>query len=402
MRTRRKLEPILAELPGLLDTIRNQRERIITNTILIGQIPPISINTKEDEVGSINTNLRAKALLERMSELGVDECSTDQAGNPIGVIKGTGRSQQAIVIAAHMDTVYHFDQEIHLSIDDNTISGPGIIDNSISLGVLLSIPEILQETGATFSRDIILLGLNESLGDYNLRGIREFLANWKHPIEAGIILEGGELGRLNYCSRSRTRLEITCQIPNKTGWENKYGNNAILILNEIINQILEIQLPQRPFTQIILGKIRGGIKHGDRALSGSLGLQIESGDDKMVQSISRRIETIGDSIAHEYLVDVKIHEISGVHAAKLEYHHPLVKTAVQTLEALGIPPRVHSSESELSIFLNQGVPAITLGLSHGEDYHTVDAKVEIEPLYKGVAQVLSIIHAIEKGVLDEQ
>ena len=393
------LTDVLNQIPQLMNLVLAHRERIITNTILIGQIPPISINAKDDEVENVNTNLRAKMLLERMAELGVDECTTDQAGNPIGVIKGTGESDQSIVIAAHMDTVYHFDQEIHLAIGVNTITGPGIIDNSISLGVLLSIPEILKDLGIKLSCDLVLLGLNESLGDYNLRGIREFLAHWRRPIQAGIILEGAELGRLNYFSRSMTRMEITCSIPMKTGWENKYGNNAILILNEVINSILEIHLPQRPSTQIILGKIRGGIKHGDRALSGVLGLEIESGDDAMVRKISNSIESIVDSLAHEYLADLTIRQLSSVQAAKLEYTHPLVKAAVTILEAMDVKPRVESSESELGIFLSHGIPAVTLGLTHGENYHTLEATVEIEPLSKGIAQIISLIQAVDKGIL---
>ena len=394
------LSSVIERIPSFVETVRTHRERILTNTILIGQVPPISINVKEDEVEQTNTNLRTKTFVERLSELGVDECTVDQAGNPIGVIKGTDETDKVIVVSAHMDTVYHFSQEVHLTIDTDSIMGPGIIDNSVSLGVLLSLPEILQDLGIKFKNDIVILGLAESLGNANLKGIRQFLEHWKRPIMAGVVLEGAELGRLNYFSRAMARMEITCDIPMKTGWENKYGNNAILIINEVINRILAIALPQRPATQIILGKIAGGAKHGDRALRASLGLEIESEDDSMIDSVSAAIESIVESVSHEYATGFHIDRLSAVNAAKLDYTHPLVKAAVQVLEGLSVRPRVESSESELSIFLHHKIPAVTLGISHGENYHTAEALVEIDPMYKGIAQIAALLEIVDKGGIE--
>lgn len=381
-----------------IERVAEHRERIITNTVLIGQVPPISAVLKQDEVDNPNTNLRTRAFVERLTEIGVDECTVDAAGNPIGLIKGSEDEDEVIILAAHMDTVYQFDQEVHLSVDTNQITGPGLIDNSISLGVLLSLPEILQDLGSKFRHDIVILGLAESLGDSNLSGIRQFLEFWKRPIAAGIILEGGELGRLNYFSRAMVRMEIRCAIPSRSGWENKYGNNAILIINEVINRILAISLPQRPVTQIILGKISGGVKHGDRALAAVLGLEIESEDDHTVAKVSSEIEAIVESVSHEYSTALNIRRVSSVNAAKLSYGHPLVKSAIRVMDALDINPRVESSESELSIFLHHQIPAVTLGVTHGENYHRADARVEIEPIYRGIAQVLALLAIIDRGM----
>jgi tripeptide aminopeptidase len=397
-----RLKPITDRLGEYTKGIRGMRPQIITNTILVGQVPPISVNVKQDEVDRAATNLRVKTFIERLSEIGLDEAATDAFGNAIGIIKGEGEREGCIVVAAHMDTVFHFDQEIHLSIDSNSIAGPGIIDNSVSLGVLLSLPEILQELGKKFNSDIVLLGLCESLGESNLSGIREFLSAWRRPIRAAVILEGAELGRLNYFSRAMVRADINCEIPMVSGWENKYGANAILIMNDIINRILEIHLPQRPNTQIIFGKIKGGIKHGDLALSSRLGLEIESTSDELVQEIYSKIEDIVDSIRHENLVELSMHQISNVNASRLEYTHPLVKTGVAILEGLKVKPVIESSESELSIFLSHNIPAITVGVSHGENYHTESALIEIEPMFTGIAQIVGLIEAIDKGIIDEQ
>ncbi len=394
-------QAIMERLPKYVEKIELMREQIITNSILIGQIPPVEINTKADDLVIPTTNLRVRAYLQRLSELGLQEVSTDPAGNAVGIITGNRSGGSCIAVAAHMDTAYQFDQEVSFLVSDEFISGPGIIDNSISLGILLSLPEIIEELGISLNSDILLLGLAKSLAEQNLSGIRGFLKHWQHPIRGGVVLEGVELGRLNYFSRAMMRTNITCTIPRISGWENKYGNNAIIILNEIMNKILEIHLPQRPHTQIIIGKIRGGVKHGDLALSAQMGLEIESNADTMVQKVYSQIEDIIDSVKHENLVNISTTILSNVSANRLEYTHPLVKTAVNSLEALEISPIIESSESELSIFLEHRIPAITIGLTYGENYHEENARIAIPPLLKGIAQLIGIIEAIDQGIIDE-
>ena len=70
------------------------------------------------------------------------------------------------------------------------------------------------------------------------------------------------------------------------------------------------------------------------------------------------------------------------------------------MRALGINPLSKSTESALSIFLSRKVPAVTLGITHGENFYTDKATMEIEPMFKGIAQVIGVIKAIDSGVCD--
>ena len=72
------------------------------------------------------------------------------------------------------------------------------------------------------------------------------------------------------------------------------------------------------------------------------------------------------------------------------------------MKKLEIEPISAPSESELSIFLANKIPAVTLGVTLGENHHQVNAKVEIEPIYKGITQIIGVIMAIDKGVCDEK
>ena len=92
--------------------------------------------------------------------------------------------------------------------------------------------------------------------------------------------------------------------------------------------------------------------------------------------------------------------ISSLHASRIGYAHPLVKSAVAVMHRLNLKPVSEPSESELSIFLAHDIPAVTLGVTRGRDYNLEGATMEIEPMFNGIAQILGVILALDNGVCD--
>ena len=330
----------------------------------------------------------------------MDECTIDGYQNPIGIIRGKAKDKAPIFVVAHMDTAVNKDVNHNFVVNEETITGAGIMDNSVGVGVLASLPFIFKSLGLSFESDIVLAGVIQSIGRGNLRGIRHLLKTWSTPVRGAVCIEGGELGRLNYSTYGMIRGEIDCTIPMESGFEPQFKPNAILILNEIINQILRLRLPQRPRSRVIIGTISGGYKHGRIAHNATLGFEIQSDSDSMVKTIYNDIADIVNGAGHEYRVDLKLNTISSLHASRIGYAHPLVKSAVLTMHKLGLKPVSEPSESELSIFLAHQIPAVTLGVTRGRDYHLEGATMEIEPMFKGIAQILGVILSIDNGVCD--
>ena len=385
------MDDYLEKLPSFVDTIKSIKETIITNIVLIGQIPSPTFKEKR----------RTQVFMDRLAELQVDECTTDGYRNPIGIVRGTSQTKPPIFVVAHLDTFFDKDIDHNYTIKENTITGAGILDNSISIGVIASLPEIFRKLKLRFESDVVLAGVIQSIGKGNLRGMRHLLKTWSTPIRGADCLEGVELGRLNYYSDGMIRAEIECNIHATSGWEHKFRPNAILILNEVINQILGLRLPQRPRSRVIFGKFSGGFKHGTIAYDATIGFEIQSELDKMVKSIYNDIQDIVDDISHEHAVDLKLKTISNVNASKLRFNHPLVKSTGEIMRSLGLKPVSADSESELSIFLSHKIPAVTVGITSGENYHLENSSMLIEPMFKGIAQILGIIMAIDSGVCDE-
>lgn len=386
------MDDFLQQLPEVVNEIKTLKEIIITNIVLIGQTPAPTFREKK----------RSKIFMERLAEFQVDEVTTDGYRNPIGIIRGTDASKPPIFVLAHLDTFHEKDLAVNYVIKKHTITGAGILDNSLGVGVVTSLPVIFKKLGLRFESDIVLAGTIQSIGKGNLRGVRHLLKTWPTPIRGGVCIEGIELGRLNYYSDGMIRGEIVCSISDERGTLHEYTPNAIIILNEVINQIMSLDMPQRPRSRIVVGKISGGANHGKIAHEGYIGFEIRSDSYKMVKKIFGDIKDIVEGLSHEYEVDLNLRTISNLKASRLKYTHPLVKSAAAVLETLGIKPFSKSTESAQSIFLSNKIPAVTLGITHGVDHYKERATMEIEPMYKGIAQIIGVIKAIDSGVCDEK
>ena len=120
------MDKYLNELPRFVDQIRKIREIIISNIVLIGQIPAPTFHERH----------RAERLVERLSDSNIDECIIDDFGNPVGIIHGTAADKPAIFVTAHLDTFAETKIDQHYEVTDKIISGVGVSDNSAAVGVL--------------------------------------------------------------------------------------------------------------------------------------------------------------------------------------------------------------------------------------------------------------------------
>jgi len=379
------------QIPLFVETIKSIKETIITNIVLTGQVPAPTFEEAQ----------RAEMLLERFSTAGI-ECAADGMGNPVGIIKGKDPGKPPLFVVAHLDTVVNRDVDHNYTVKKNTIIGPGIMDNSVGIGVLASLPDIVRVLDLSFASDIVLAGVVRSIGKGNLEGIRFLLDHWRTPIRGAVCIEGHKLGRISYFSEGLKRCEIECGVTPGAGLKHKSPPNAILVLNEVINQILELRLPQRPLTRVVIGRIRGGTKHGTAALEARLSLEIQSDHADMVTAVCTDIQDIVAGLAHEYHVHLRMKNISEQLPSRLRFSHPLVKATVEVMKRLKLEPVALPSESELSAFLSRNIPAVTLGITYGEESFAPElSKIRIEPMFRGIAQIVGVMLAIDDGVCDE-
>ena len=380
------INTVIKKLPEIKSNLKEFREILLANLVMIGEIPAPSFEEER----------KIKFLMDRFTESAISESNIDDCGNGVGLIKGSV-GKKAILVNAHADTVFSAKTDHTMQVTADTITGPGVADNSLGLAVLATLPYLFEQLELKFKNDILLLGGVQSLGRGNLEGIRFFLDNSDFDIKAAICVEGVELGRLSYTSIGMLRGEITCRVPEEYDWSRFGDASAILTLNEVINKINDMRLPKRPRTSVVMGSVHGGTSFNTIAKEATLGFEVRSESEEVVNDVGKTIENIVTEVSSKTGDQVELDIFAKRSPGGIPFAHPLTKCARSVMETLDIEPRLAPSISELSALINQNIPALTLGITVGEQTFKSNETIQIEPIYKGLAQLIGTILAVDGG-----
>ena len=383
------LQSVIGSLHELQDQLTQFREILLANLVMIGEIPAPTAGEEK----------RIEFLLNRFKEAGLPENSIDDGGNGIGVLEGE-EGGKAILLNAHADSVFSAKSDHTMQVSSQKIIGPGVADNALGLAVLATIPYILQELDIKLKNDLVLLGGVKSLGRGDLEGIRFFLDNNSFDFKNALCIEGVELGRLSYASIGMLRGEVTCRVPEMYDWSRFGDASAILTLNEVINKINDIRLPNRPRTSVVMGSISGGSSFDTIAKEATLGFEVRSESEEVVSDVGKTIRDIATEVASKTGDEVELDIFAKRRPGGIPYAHPMNECARSIMKTLDIEPRLAPSTSELAALIDKDIPALTLGITSGDRLHKMDESVQIEPIYKGLAQIIGILIAIDGGFCD--
>ncbi|MBC8205994.1 MAG: peptidase dimerization domain-containing protein [Kiritimatiellales bacterium] len=386
----KSVEEIISDLPAIREVCVSLRETLLANLVMLGEIPAPTF--KEEA--------RVNFLMQRFSECGLTNTSSDECGNGLGIVPGKDRTRN-ILVMAHADTVFSERRDHTVSVHAERISGPGIADNSLGLAVLATLPTMLEKLGIELNSGLVLMGAARSLGRGDLEGPRFFLENNKLPLTSGICVEGVKLGRLSYASAGMLRGEISCRVPEEYDWIRRGATGAILVMNEVINRILGIALPRKPQTSIVLGSVEAGTGFNIIPTEATLRFEVRSESSEIVERISGELEDIIEDVTSQTGSEVTLDVVARREVAGLGIGHPLVKQTREIMSALDLRPHITPSISELSALIASDVPAVTLGITEGEHLHEQRETVKIDPIFTGLTQLIAVLLAIDGGFCDE-
>ncbi len=386
-----KINTIVTDLTNGLQKHSGIREILLANAVMFGEIPAPTF--EEDK--------RIRFLTDRFNEEGLVDISVDEEGNGLARLPGQ-KGDRNILLAAHADSIYPSAVDHAMTVVTDRVVGPSIANNSLGLATIAILPGILETLSIELDSNLLLLGTVKSLGRANLGGLRFFLENHTLPLHQAICVKGVHLGRLSYSSLGMVRAEISVRVPEETSWHHFGRISASRILTRILNQIYAIPIPREPKTSINIGSIQAGNTYSNMTTSGRIRFEIRSEDIEQVKRIRSAIDEIVEVAALENNPEIKIEPIAVRNPGGIPYSHPLVKSARSIMRGLTIEPKIAPSVGELSALIAKDIPALTLGLTDGENLNLDDESILIEPLNKGLAQLISMICAIDKGYCDEE
>ncbi len=385
------LPPILEMLDTYSRAAESIKDILLSNLVMIGEIPAPTFGERA----------RVEMIQQLFTASGLQNCSIDDLDNGMAVLPGSD-GQKNVLLVAHADTMFSGKVDHTIELHPNAAIGPGVADNSLGVALLAALPQLLEKLNLRLRNNVILLTPTRGLGKGNLEGLRFFLKHNKMPVSTGVCVEGAQLGRLSFSCIGMLRGEIVCSVPEEYDWTKFGATNAIVSLNEVINRILEISVPTRPRSKIVLGRIEGGTSVNSVPTNANLQFEIRSESARIIENISHEIDAIIAEVASNSGAEIEWHIFARRKPTGIPFKHPLVRTSTEIMKALDVEPRIAPSTSELSTVLGHHIPAVTLGLTKVERLNQEDETARIDMIFSGIAQFLALLKAIDGGICDEQ
>ncbi|HJO95337.1 MAG TPA: M20/M25/M40 family metallo-hydrolase [Victivallales bacterium] len=354
----------------------------------INKILEESIKIQQIAAPTFHEKKRAEYVKQSFLESGLEDVSIDSANNVYSCRSGC--NGEAILVSAHLDTVFPIETDLTVKNDNSRIYGPGILDNSIAVASLIGLQKILNKHNIALPGDLFIVAnsCEEGLGD--LKGIKKVMDKLKNKVSKVIVLEGGNSDMLTYKGVCSRRYKISVKSPGGHGWENFGRESAIHLLIKLGEKLTRLNLSKIPKTTFNIGIIEGGLSVNGIAENASMSLELRSDSQPALNDLIKQVENIFSSFASDN--STLSFEITGNRSSgELKPNDPLLIIAKKIYKDFCIEPDLAPASTDANLPLSLGIPSICIGLTNGDNVHTVNEYMETEPFYTGFRKFVQLI-----------
>lgn len=319
---------------------------------------------------------RAELVSELLADAGLAP-TRDEAGNVIAEL-GDGRAEDAVVFAAHLDTVFSADTEIIFTEDSGRLAAPGLGDNSLAVAALVELARRLPSRRPR--RRIVLAATvgEEGLGD--LRGAKTLLDD--RPCAAFIALEGQMLDSLTVAAAGSVRFRIVVRGPGGHPWSDRDNPSAIHALLEPLARL--VGRLQGDGLVANVGVIAGGTVINAIAGEARAELDVRSEDEAELRRAAELVHAAFAGVGGG--LEAEVAELGHRPGGRIDPGDPLLAAARQARRRAGLPPAPElASSTDANAAHGRGIPAITVGVTTGANAHRLDEYIDLKPLPAGLA-----------------
>jgi len=312
----------------------------------------------------------------------------DVAIDPIGNVRarvGDPRGP-AVVLAAHLDTVFDEGQPHGARRVGDRLIGPSVGDDSVGVAALSAVGSLLAKAGM----GALLVATVGEEGVGNLRGIRGLLDD---PPDGGIrallAVEGNYYGRVSTVGVGSTRWRIQLSGPGGHAWEASEMPSAVHAVARLTSALADVRHAHAR-TSVNVGRIAGGEAINARARSAWLEVDLRADEAIALEVVEREARlAIERCIPNDLHVEVV--EIGRRPAGSIDARHPLVRAAVDALRVAGSVPSMDATSTDANAAHAAGIPAIAVGVTSGSGEHTPDEWIAVPPIALGVTTLADTV-----------
>jgi acetylornithine deacetylase/succinyl-diaminopimelate desuccinylase-like protein len=405
------------------DPVQAVADQVISRTIELSEVPAPPLH-EQDRAAVVRSWWTADAL---------PEVQLDAAGNVRAQLRPGAPGRPAVLVCAHLDTVFSPEVRHGVTRADGRLAGPGVGDDTIAVSSLSALDALLPPDGRHPVWIVATTG-EEGLG--NLAGVRALLADPPAPVRALIALEGNYLGRVNLTGVGSVRWQVTITGPGGHAWEEAGQPSAVHVAAGLITRLdaLATAAPPEaraappearaappearaappearaappearaappqvtaapPQVTVNVGQITGGESVNSRAQHAEFLLDLRSGDAAALHALHQAATAILHSVPED--VQVTARTIGERPAGALDPAHPLATAAADALREHGISPRLTAASTDANAAYPLGIPALTLGITTGGGTHTEQEWIDIEPVPAGLAALATTIARLDE------
>jgi acetylornithine deacetylase/succinyl-diaminopimelate desuccinylase-like protein len=362
-------------------------EALLQRLISIQSIPAPTFHESE----------RARHLERCFIEAGLEDVERDDISNVFGRL--SGGSKRALVVSAHLDSVFPLDTQLQTIRRETRLVGPGVGDNALGLATLVELAYSFRNDGLPGDLWLVANIGEEGLG--NLRGMRSVVDRFADSVLGYIVLEGMALGHIYHRGLPIRRYRIEATAAGGHSWIHSDRPSAVHALIELAESILELSLSDSPRSTLNIGRIEGGTTVNSIAPRAHMELDLRSEEEVALKALEAQLLALLKE-KHREGVSLEADLIGERPGGGIPAHHPLVVAAQQSLRAAGVQSiQLELGSTDASLPLSLGLPAVCVGITHGGDAHTMEEYIELEPIPNGYHALVALIERAYKA-LDRQ
>lgn len=316
---------------------------------------------------------RGDWLCGRFAALGMGDAGRDVAGNIIArwpaAQENGSADTPAIVLAAHLDTVFPAGTDVRVQVQNGVLHGPGIADNARGLAALLAVCRALRSADWSPRRPVVFVGTVGEEGAGNLRGVRHLLREGAALRRAAAFIAVDGTGRRQIVNRGvgSIRLRFEVSGPGGHSWSERGASNP---LHALAGAVVAIGRATPPGAHITATRMAGGESVNSIPAAAWLELDIRSCHADALEAAERAARSAVERAvaraqrrarpgARELCCDVW--RIGDRPTGVTPPASPLVRIAAAATRALGEEPELTAASTDANVPLALGIPAIALG-----------------------------------------
>ena len=345
---------------------------------------------------------RATTVADEFRRVHLEGVEIDGAGNVLGWRRG--KSPQTLVIAAHLDTVFPAGTDVKVKRAGGRLTGPGLVDDTRGLTVILSLAEALEKAGIQTNHSLLFVADVGEEGLGNLRGIKYLVGEGKYRIQfaAFISVDGDGTNCVFNREIGSRRYRVAITGPGGHSYLNFGRANPAHAMGRVIALLANMKTSSSPKTTYNVGRMGGGTSVNSIPFESWMEFDMRSEDEQALirleqefLSLVRRGVDEENQFRSTSGTEVKVNpeRLAVRHAIADSKNTPLVDAIAYGAEAVGLgKPTLQAGSTDSNAAASAGIPSITVdGGGRAGNLHSLEEWFEPAGSAKGIQKILLAI-----------